>query len=89
MPQINVSAANISALDGTLTAGYVFDYIDNSSGGSIGGNASVNFNLTGDLTTQGAGFPPSSPFSTEAGRLPGVPLSRHPVNIYRGRQLGY
>jgi len=54
---INVSAANISALDGTLTAGYVFDYIDNSSGGSIGGNASVNFNLTGDLTTQGAGFP--------------------------------
>lgn len=44
---INVSATSIS------TGGGLFPAIDNSGGGSIGGNANINFNLTGDLTTQG------------------------------------
>ena len=43
---IDVTAANVST--GTLNAA-----IDNSSGGTIGGSANVNFNLTGDLTTGG------------------------------------
>ena len=44
---INVSANNISA-GGTLDP-----TIDNSASGTIGGSANLNFNLTGDLTSQG------------------------------------
>jgi hypothetical protein len=44
---INAGAANIS------TGGGLFAVIDNSGGGSIGGNADLEFSLTGDLTTQG------------------------------------
>ncbi|PYX05248.1 MAG: hypothetical protein DMG88_22100 [Acidobacteria bacterium] len=44
---INVTATNIS------TAGGLFPTIDNSGGGSIGGNANLEFGLKGDLTTQG------------------------------------
>src|SRR5207249_739979 len=43
---INVSAANVS------TAGFLFDAIANFGGGNIGGNANLNFSLTGDLTAQ-------------------------------------
>ena len=43
---INVSAANI------CSGGSLFDNIHNQTGGHIGGNANLNFNLTGDLTTQ-------------------------------------
>ena len=46
MRVIDVTAANVST--GTLNAA-----IDNSSGGTIGGSANVNFNPTGDLTTGG------------------------------------
>jgi hypothetical protein len=44
---INVSATNIS------TGGALFDDIYNFNGGNIGGNAIINSNLSGDLTTQG------------------------------------
>ena len=44
---INITAAGIS------TGGGLFPTIDNSGGGSIGGNASLAFSLTGDLTSQG------------------------------------
>ena len=44
---LNISAASIS------TAGFFYGAIDNSIGGTIGGSANLNFNLTGDLTTQG------------------------------------
>ena len=50
---INVTAANIST-GGALNAAII-----NSSGGSGGnivGSANINFNLTGDLTTQGNAF---------------------------------
>ena len=50
---INVTAANIST-GGALNAAII-----NSSGGSGGnivGSANINFNLTGDLTTQGDAF---------------------------------
>ena len=43
---INVSAVNLS------TAGFLYDAIGNSSSGSITGSANLNFNLTGDLTSQ-------------------------------------
>lgn len=43
---IDVGAGNIST-NGTLSAG-----IYNFGGGSIGGSANLNFNLTGDVTTQ-------------------------------------
>jgi hypothetical protein len=42
---LNVSAAN-------LTTGTLFADIYNYGGASIGGSANINFNLTGDLTTQ-------------------------------------
>jgi len=44
---INVTATNIS------TGGGLFAAIDNSGGGSIGGNADLGFSLTGNLATQG------------------------------------
>jgi hypothetical protein len=44
---ISVGAGSIS------TAGALDAEIDNYSGGTIGGNANLNFNLTGALTTQG------------------------------------
>ncbi len=44
---IDASATNIS------TGGGLFATIDNSGGGSIGGNADLEFSLTGDLATQG------------------------------------
>jgi filamentous hemagglutinin family protein len=44
---INMTAANISS------GGSLFADIYNFSGGTIGGSADLNFNLTGDLTTQG------------------------------------
>ena len=44
---INVSAASISA------GGALFANIFNLAGGTIVGNANINFNLTGDLQTVG------------------------------------
>jgi hypothetical protein len=44
--QLNITAVN-------FMAGTLFADIYNYGGASIGGNAKINFNLTGDLTTQG------------------------------------
>jgi hypothetical protein len=46
------AAMNVNAVNFT-TAGFLYDAIDNSNGGSIAGSANVNFNLTGDLNTGG------------------------------------
>ena len=46
--------ASIDVTANTLSVGGNLDSrIDNFSGGSINGSANINFNLTGDLTTQG------------------------------------
>jgi FecR protein len=44
---LNISAASIS------TTGFLYDAIDNSSGGSIAGSANLTLNLSGGLNTQG------------------------------------
>jgi hypothetical protein len=50
------SDAAITVTAATITTGsFLFSDIENTFGGSIGGNANLNFSLTGDLNTQGVG----------------------------------
>src|SRR5205823_2687077 len=44
----------VNAANFTLTAGSLFVSINNKNGGVIDSNATLSFNLTGDLTTQGS-----------------------------------